>query len=127
MFVCPFLDEFWDLLVLGYTDQLQSSLLLESKATQLHMNLVCLVRGASSSHCAWLAHVKVHSHRAHGTVAADSSKLQDWKPGRSVFSGIFSLFAILQPNFEVCPDSFWCVFFCFGTGSRHVALLWYLL
>lgn len=49
-------------------------------------------------------------------MAADSSKLQDWKPGRLVFSGIFSLLAILQPTFEVCPDSFWCVSFVLEQG-----------
>lgn len=35
MFVCPVLEEFWDLLVLGSTEQLQSSLLVGSKATHL--------------------------------------------------------------------------------------------
>ena len=39
MFICPFLDEFWDLLVLGYTEQLQSSLLMGSKATHLPYEL----------------------------------------------------------------------------------------
>lgn len=39
IFICPFLDEFWDLLVLGSTEQLQSSLLMGSKATHLPYEL----------------------------------------------------------------------------------------